>query len=299
MSQLVNESELLPRTYVGYCRTSTDDRGQDPLRQRDIMEHWSERLAPDGRPREVIAWVVDEGTSGGTDPFQRQKVLQAIDIAERNRCDGLVVEAVDRWTREGMRKLALTEFFLDLDHKLALEVADLPPGMDEFTREIITGLMAACAKEFRRRLREQVTSGLARAKSKGWPRGRPGRKPKPCLSDREKALIRGMVFEEGKGVDKVALELSKMRGAWDATDYKRQQYLRTGPTWLWHHIHAEMPNTAAELSRRCKKPKGHRAERRRIRPARGQMRPFQSRYGRDRLASLANAVESEQSAVPR
>lgn len=289
----MQETELLPRTYIGYCRTSTDDKGQDPLRQRDVIERWAEGVASDGRPRQVVAWVIDEGTSGGTDPFQRQHVLEAINLAEENHCDGIVVEAVDRWTREGMRKLALTEFFLDLDHKLCLEVADLPPGMDEFTREIITGLMAACAREFRRRLRESVTAGLARAKAKGWPRGRPGRKPKPGFSDREKNLIRGMVFEEGLGVDKIALELSKLRGAWDCTDFKEQQRRRCGPTWTWHKIHETMPNTAAELRRRCKTQNRGNRSTRPIRKSRGQMRPFQSRYAKARLEPLTNLVESE------
>lgn len=277
-----------PQRFIGYCRTSTDDKGQDPLRQRDVIQRWAQRPGPDGRPREVVAWVVDEGTSGGTDPFQRQRVREAIALADEHRAEGIVVEAVDRWTREGMRKLALTEFFLDLDHHLVLEVADLPPGMDEFTREIITGLMAACAKEFRRRLREQVKSGLERARAKGWPKGRPGRKPKPTLTDAEKALVRGMVLEEGQGVDRVALELTKLRGAWDVADRKKAEHLTVKPTWLWVQIHAEMPETAATLACRARG-----AALRPVRPTKGENRTFQKRRSHRTGRWLADVQVSE------
>lgn len=283
--------EASPKTtrLVGYLRVSTDDKGQDPLRQQDVIQAWADRGG-----HEVIAWVVDEGTSGGTDPFQRQRVLEAIDLAEKQGATGIVVESVDRWTREGSQRLGMTEFFLKLDHDLTLEIADLPPGMDAFTREIITGLMAACAKEFRRRLREQIKSGLARAKAHGWPRGRPGRKPKEPFSDKEKALVRGMVLEEGLGVDKVALELSKLRGAWDVADRKVQARLKTCPTWVWHQIHKELPDVSLALKARAKGGPSRATRQRPIRPTRVRNGMYQSRYAKDRLAPLANTVDSEQ-----
>lgn len=236
---------------VGYLRVSTDDKGQDPLRQRDVIQRWADATLPDGTTRhQIVAWVVDEGTSGGTDPFQRQMVRQAIELAETHGATGIAVEAIDRWTRDGTRALALSEFFLDLDHHLTLEIADLPPGMDAFTREIITSLMAACAKEFRRRLREQIKSGLDRARALGWPRGRPGRRPKPSLTETERHAVTGMVLEEGLGVDRVALELSKIRGAWNVADRTASDKLRVCPTWLWKQIHRDLPEVAEVLGQR-------------------------------------------------
>lgn len=236
---------------VGYLRVSTDDKGQDPGRQRDVIQRWADRTDAHGNPTcEVVAWVTDEGTSGATDPFQRQMVREALELAERFKADGIAVESVDRWTRSGTQALAMSEFFLNLDHKLSLEIADLPPGMDAFTREIITSLMAACAKEFRRRLREQIKSGLDRARAQGWPRGRPGRRPKPSLTEAEQRAVWGMVLEEGLGVDRVALELSKLRGAWNIADRTAQDKLRVCPTWLWKQIHANMPEVAEVLGQR-------------------------------------------------
>lgn len=227
---------------VGYLRVSTDDKGQNPERQKDVIREWAKR-----HHHEIPAWVVDQGTSGATDPFQRQYVLEAIEDAKKLGCQGIVVEAVDRWTREGVEALSVSRFFLRVDHDLRLICTTTPPGMTAEMEEMWDSMMATVARMFLSRLREQIKSGIARAKANGWPNGEPGRKAKPSLTAKEWEAVSRWIAE-GKGVDKMALDLSHMRGAFNVADTKAQDRLRVKPTWLHGKIHSEMPSLAERLA---------------------------------------------------
>lgn len=227
---------------VGYLRVSTDDKGQNPDRQKDVISAWAKNHG-----HEIIRWVVDEGTSGATDPFQRQYVLQAIEEAKSLGCQGIAVEAVDRWTRGGVESLSVSRFFLRVDHDLRLICTTTPPGMTAEMEEMWDSMMATVARMFLSRLREQIKSGIARAKANGWPNGEPGRKAKPSPTPKEWEMISQWIAE-GKGVDKMALDLSHHRGAFAVADTKAQDRLRVKPTWLHGKIHSEMPSLAERLA---------------------------------------------------
>lgn len=237
------------KRYVGYLRVSTDDKGQDPDRQRDVIQKWA-----DAGSHKILGWVKDEGTSGATDPFQRQAVLEAIEEAQGLKADGLAVEAVDRWTREGMEALAVSKFFLKTDHKLQLAIATSPPGLPPYLMEIFDGMMAAVAQMWLERHKAAVKSGRERAAAKGFPNGRPGRRPKPILSPQEQELLTRLC-DEGFGVDRMSLELSRVRGAFEVSDPTARSKLEVKPTWLWKAMRSQMPWIRERLTaRRSKAP---------------------------------------------
>lgn len=228
--------------FIGYLRVSTDDKGQNPERQKDVIGAWAK-----SHGHEIAHWVIDEGTSGETDPLKRQYGLEAVEMAKELGCQGIAVEAVDRWTRGGVEALSVSRFFLRVDHDLKLVCTTTPPGMTAEMEEMWDSMMATVARMFLSRLKEQIKSGIARAKANGWPNGEPGRKRKPSLTPREWELVSQWI-EEGKGVDKMALDLSHSRGAFAVADTKAQDRLRVKPTWLYGRIQSEMPSLAERLA---------------------------------------------------
>lgn len=228
---------------VAYLRVSTVDHDQDPERQGDVLRAWAERSG-----HEIVAWVTDEGTSGGIEALQRQKVREAIEQAKELGCQGLVVEAHDRWTRAGPEDFWVSKFFMRLDHDLRLLVANVPPGMPEEMVEAWDSMQAAMAKAFRKRLVEQVTSGLARAKRLGWPKGKPGMPPKPALTKEEFVWCVDQI-EGGCGGRRLALALSKLRGAFDLADMKRSRRTQVSETWIKKQVQRQCTESPAEAVR--------------------------------------------------
>jgi hypothetical protein len=73
-----------PTLAVPYLRVSTDDKGQDPKRQLEVIRPWAEREGVT-----LLDAVLDEGTSATkTNPFERKKFLGACERANRCRCRG-------------------------------------------------------------------------------------------------------------------------------------------------------------------------------------------------------------------
>lgn len=214
---------------IGYCRVSTDDKGQNPQRQKDVLQAMADR---DGH--QVLAWFMDEGTSGGITPLERIQVGLAIKKAKELDADALLVESVDRWTRRGVHDFCQSSADLELRHGLKLVLADVPQGMDGMALEIYTSIMAIVAKAFRERLREQIKTGLARAKKEGWKNGPPGRRPKANLQPHEIAYVREQrsLGRRGAGWGRMAAELSRRRGALEVVDRKAQDKRIVRPSWL-------------------------------------------------------------------
>lgn len=79
--------------------------------------------------------------------------------------------------------------------------------------------------------------GLARAKREGWPKGRPGRKPKPSLSPEEAAYVREQRERRKAGLPaagygRMAAELTRRRGALEVVDPKARDRRTVTPSWL-------------------------------------------------------------------
>lgn len=221
---------------VAYVRVSTDDKGQNPERQVDILNAWAARHG-----HEIAATVRDEGTSGGVPPLERVWVQQAIKLAKTHDAEAIVVESIDRWTRVGQQDFFNSRTTLKLRHGLDLCLADVPQGMEGLALEIYEGIMAAVAKAFRERLREQIKTGLARAKKEGWKNGRPGRKLKANLAPEEIAYVREQkaLGRRGAGWGRMAMELTRRRGALEVVDGKARDKRTVSPSWLrmeWYRI---------------------------------------------------------------
>lgn len=224
---------------VAYQRTSTDDKGQNPERQGDVI---AATAARDGHT--IVATITDEGTSGGVPVLERVWFREAIKVAKKNDAQGIIVESVDRLTRGGVRDYVTASMALEMRHGLQVVLADIPAGMDGMVLEIYVMLRVIIAKEFRDRLREQITTGLARAKREGWKNGRPGRRPKPNLSPDEIAYVReqkamGTQGRPGMGWGRMARELTRRRGALEVIDPKAIEKRTVRPSWLrmeWHRI---------------------------------------------------------------
>jgi len=131
------------RIYIGYLRVSTDDKEQDPERQKILLEAYAS-----GHGHRVVAWVTDEGTSAGKrgpPTMDRPSVKEALRLAQQHHANGILVESVDRWTRKGPSDLGYCLFVLQRDHDgLELLFADIPN--DPFIRDVIPPLMASLVR---------------------------------------------------------------------------------------------------------------------------------------------------------
>lgn len=223
---------------VGYLRVSLDDKGQDPDRQRAPIES---RAARDGH--QVVGWVTDKGTSGSIPAMTRPRVIEAVRLAKAEGAGGIMVESVDRWTRDGPRDLALSMFELEHDHRLQLVVADI--NGDDFTTELLMGIMATIAKMVRRRLIEATKSGIANARRKGVIIGRPR---KPDLTDEELAACVRVGDASLPGLRRMALIVSQMRGAHEVADAKARRFRTVSRSWLADQL-AKRPESPGLLGR--------------------------------------------------
>lgn len=239
---------------VAYQRVSTDDKGQDPERQKAPIQARADRDS-----HQVVAWVTDEGTSGATPPLDRPAVQEAIRLCREHGAKAIIVESVDRWTRGGWKDLGVSMFALQHDHGLDLLVADVEA--DGWVAELLVGIMATIAKMVRERLVAATKSGIANARRRvhdpsgcepctagQWcPLFRNGREPKPDLTDQEAAVVYAMK-KAGKGDRLCALEISRLRGAHEVADPKAARKRRVSKAWIADQL-AKRPETLEVLGR--------------------------------------------------
>lgn len=211
---------------VPYLRVSTDDKGQDPERQLDLIKSWA------ARENIVLGNVFrDVGVSGDSDPLERQGFKDAMEEASDKGFSGLVVEAPDRLTRGGVPAFWVASWRLENEHKLKVYAAD--QGFAEqssMAGVLFSTIKAAMAKEWLDRHRKAVKSGMERARRNG---SYIGRKPKPFSAD-EEIFIRGQLavpalvpHRNKQGLTKnpdrlgwkaIAHEVNKRRGVFDIVD---------------------------------------------------------------------------------
>lgn len=229
---------------VLYRRVSTDDKGQDPDRQKAPLARVVERDR-----HVVVGDVVDEGTSAGEKglpTFDRPKVRELLAVAKREKAHAILVENVDRWTRKGPSELGYSMFVLQRDHGLQLLFADLPE--DPFAREVLPPLMATLARMDNQRKSDMARTSVAQRKARGE---RIGRKPKPDLSDDEfAAVIRVMAGASTiGGLRLAALEVSRRRGAHEVADPKARRDRMVSKNWVANQLFYKRPETLQLLGR--------------------------------------------------
>lgn len=205
-------------TVVRYVRVSTDDKGQNPERQVELLDAW-------GAQHDVhaVGTVIDEGTSASkTNPFERPAFMVALQRAKDAGADLLVVN-LSRFTRQGAEEDAWAKVELRRTHGVRLFVADYG-GPDEQDGHGFQVMRAAMDSEGNHLWAvghgAAVSSGMATASKAGVHVGR----PRKTFSHHEDALMREM-YENGSGYRTIAHRVSTDRGAYRVADRKAQRRL--------------------------------------------------------------------------
>ena len=144
-----------------YARISTHDQ-QTLALQRDAMIAYATQRGA------AIVLTVEEVSSGASERRQRETLMQA---ARRRDIDAIVVWRLDRWGR------SLADLVGTLHELQALGVGfiSLHDALDFTTPtgRALAGMLAVFAEFEREILRERVKAGIAQARKRGTPHGRP------------------------------------------------------------------------------------------------------------------------------
>jgi len=203
---------------VSYERVSTD-RKQDPNRQG---EEFNQPYAK-ANGLKIIATISDKGTSAYTvSPFEREKFREAIAIAVSYKAKAILVEGVDRLTREGPDMLGWVRIELLRRHGLEIILADQGPPDQQggFIGDLTAHTKASLAFFESEQKARRTREGMARAIAKGVKLGAPEKKlPKKVV---EEIIHRKDVL--GQGWRKIAHWVSKdVLKAFEVADPKLQK----------------------------------------------------------------------------
>jgi DNA invertase Pin-like site-specific DNA recombinase len=115
-----------------------------------------------------IELEVQDIASGVSDRKQREQLMQA---ARRREIDTVVVWKLDRWGRSLHDLVSTLEELSDLEVGFVslTEAVDLTTALGR----AMAGVLAVFAEFEREMLRERVKAGIAQARKKGRPHGRP------------------------------------------------------------------------------------------------------------------------------
>lgn len=175
-----------------YARVSTHDQ-QTLLLQIEALKVYSQYR------HWTIVLQIEEIESGVKDRPKRETLLQA---ARRREIDTILVWRLDRWGRSS------TDLIITLQ-----ELSDLNVGFVSLTEALdfttatgraMASLLAVFSQFERDLLRERVKAGIAHAKLKGKPHGR----PKSAALSREKVI---KLFEQGLSKSLIARKLQISR----------------------------------------------------------------------------------------
>lgn len=143
---------------IGYMRVSTRDQTTDL--QVDALERAG-----------ITKTFSDEGISGSISPLERDGFRALLDHAREG--DEIVAWRLDRVGRNAAAVLALVEH---LDER-GITLRTLQDGISTAgtTGRLVLAILAAVAQAERETTRERVVSGIAAAKERGIPLGRPSK----------------------------------------------------------------------------------------------------------------------------
>jgi DNA invertase Pin-like site-specific DNA recombinase len=190
-------------TAVPYYRVSTDDKDQNPERQKEIVEPWAAREGV-----MLLDAVIDEGTSAyKKNPFERPKFLAACERARAAKADAIVVECGDRFSRQGVKLDSWAEIELGVRYGLKLFRANKPLALhDTMAGDLTDSVNAEADRSWLVGHASKVRSGMQRKKKEGARFGRPA---KP-LTPMEIALVE-QVRAEGRGWGTCAARVNEER----------------------------------------------------------------------------------------
>src|SRR5689334_3333445 len=152
-----------------YSRVSTHDQQTLPLQLKAMREYAKKR------GWNITLQIKEVGSGAKTRP-QREELLKA---ARRRKVDVIIVWRLDRWGR------SLADLVTTLK-----ELSDVGIGFVSLTEAIdlttpsgraLAGMLAVFAEFERDILRERVKAGIAQAREKGKPHGRPATAAKQAV----------------------------------------------------------------------------------------------------------------------
>ena len=188
----------------------------------DLIREWAAREDVD-----LVAYRTDEGTSGSkTNPFERPVFREVIDVAEATKAKALVVECVDRFTRQGHKRYGWACTELEDRHGLLLLLADAPLDMQRrMGGSVVAALQAEMGKAWVERHRRAVQSGMARAKANGHRMGRP---PKAFSEAEQRYILDAKAG--GLGWGRIAARINEIREVHKLADLKARRRRATSAT---------------------------------------------------------------------
>lgn len=206
------------------ARVSTNDKGQRPERQEEVMEAWASREV-----QALLPCIRDVGTSATfTDPFDREKFVAAIVAAKASGAVGILAEKVDRVCGQGSDELGHVRYVLRKKHGLRLVFADRPlsmQGHDNFAGNLTGTVDAEVRRERIATDRTRIKGGIATRRKKGLPVGGATQaKDSPEL--RELVYAVAAAADDSWGWRRIAREVSTRRGAFAASLTPKEQRKR-------------------------------------------------------------------------
>jgi DNA invertase Pin-like site-specific DNA recombinase len=156
-----------PKVAVAYIRVSTDTDRQalGAEAQREAIDRWAKAAGV-----EIAQWFTEE-VSGGATLDRRPVLLDAIAIAATVGAGALVVQRLDRFSREPLTA-ALAECELRKSGA-SLVCADGAGSGDDPTSELIRGILLSVARFEKALIRSRIKAALAVKRSRGERVGAP------------------------------------------------------------------------------------------------------------------------------
>lgn len=173
---------------VAYVRVSTDTDRQalGAEAQRRAIQHWADESGV-----VVARWFVEE-VSGGAALDRRPVLLEAIAVVATTGAGFLVVQRLDRFSREPLTA-ALAECELR-KNGASLVCADGAGSGDDPTSELIRGILLSVARFEKALIRSRIKAALAVKRSRGERVGAPPygfrAEGKALVSDADETTVR-------------------------------------------------------------------------------------------------------------
>jgi DNA invertase Pin-like site-specific DNA recombinase len=198
-----------------YARVSTKDRGQDPETQLRELREWAARHGA-----EVVEEYVDHMTGSKADRAALKRLLAD---AHRRRFDGVMVWALDRLSREGIRPMLQYIETLQAAGVRLRSLRESWVDTDSPVTPLMTSIFAWVAEQERRRIAERVAAGMKRAQREGTRSGRAIGRPRALTNYHDLVTLR----TQGLSVRQIAKALGIGEGTVKRglKDYERRASL--------------------------------------------------------------------------
>jgi len=150
-----------PKLAIAYLRVSTDLDRQElgAQAQRTAIETWASREGV-----QILGWYVEEA-SGGASLDKRPVFLEAIAATAVHGAGSLVVQRLDRFSRDGLTA-ALAEAELQRNGA-TLAIADGAGGGTDPTAALIRGILLSVAQFEKAMIKARIVAALAVKKRRG------------------------------------------------------------------------------------------------------------------------------------